>query len=98
MNIGIESSFTINLSPASSRDSTSEVHQALDRFEAASPIMFKQRELFNIMLYKRRLRHRDLLNKENRTREFDRGDIVVVSNQVKSSIKYKISHKLIFKT
>ena len=51
----------------------------MDHFEAASPFMFRQRELFNILVSERRLRHRELLNKVNLTREFDAGDIVVAS-------------------
>ena len=31
-------------------------------------------------------------------RKFDTGDLVVVSKQVKSSIKYGIAHILVFKT
>ena len=54
--------------------------------------------MFNILVSKRRLRHRELRNKGNLLREFDAGDLVVVSKQVKSRGKYGIAQKLVFKT
>ena len=60
--------------------------------------MFMQRELFNILVSERRLRHRELRNKGKLMREFDTGYLVVVSKQVNSSRKYGISQKLVFKT
>ena len=52
-------------------------------FDYASAPLFRQRDLFNIMISERRLRHRELRNKGNLTREFDTGDSVLVRNQVK---------------
>ena len=96
--IGRELPFPIDLSPYISREINSEVHQSLDRFEASSPILFRQRELFNILVSEIRLRHRDICNKDKLVREFDIGDIVVVRKQVKSIIKYGVAQKLLFKT
>ena len=88
MTIGRDLPFPIYLSPARSREGTSERHKYLDHFEATYPIMFEQRELFNILVYDSGLRHRDMRNKGKMKREFDTGDIVVVRNQVKSTRKY----------
>ena len=60
--------------------------------------MFIQRELLKILVSERRLRHRDLRNKDNPKREFNTGDIVVVMNQVKSIIKKGVAQKLVLKT
>ena len=56
---------------------------SLDHFEAAYSLMFGQKDIFNILLSERRLRHMELLNKDNLTREIDIGDIVLVRKQVK---------------
>ena len=61
--------------------------------------MFRQREIFNILVSERRPRQRELRNKGQPMREFDTVYIVVLINQVKSSIKYGVYHqKLLFKT
>ena len=52
--------FQIYLSPEMSREGNSEGHQALEHFEAASPLMFRQREIFNILVSERRPRQREL--------------------------------------
>ena len=57
--------FLIDLSPARSREGTSEVQQAFDYFEATSQLLFRQRDLFKLFLYERRLRNRYLINKGN---------------------------------
>ena len=66
-------------------------------FEAAYPLIFRQRELFNILLSERRLRHRELCNKFNLMRKFDIVHIVVVTKQVNSSRKDRMSTKILFK-
>ena len=53
--------------------------------------MFRQRELFNILVYERRLRYREIRNKGNLMREFDTGDLELVRKHVKSSRKYGVS-------
>ena len=45
-----EFSFTLELSPVKLRKGNSEGQQDLDQFEAASPFLFIQRELFNILV------------------------------------------------
>ena len=50
----------------------------MDHFEASSPLIFRQRDLFNILVSEMRLRHRDLRDKGKLAREFYTGDIVVV--------------------
>ena len=70
----------------------------MDHFEAASPLQFRQIELFNILVQKRRLRHREIRNKGNIIMEFDTGDLVIVMKKVKSSRKYGIAQKLVLKT
>ena len=87
MAIGRYITFTVEPSPSRSREVTSEGQKALDHFEAAYPLMFRQRDLFNILVPENRVRHRELLNKGNSMREFDTGDLVVLSKQVKSSRK-----------
>ena len=49
--INIELPFTIYPSPKSSREVTSEGQKALDHFEASSQPLFRQIELFNILVY-----------------------------------------------
>ena len=87
MAIGREFPVNIDLSPARSGDGTSEGQQSLDHFEAASPLLFRQRDLFNILTSERRLSHRELRNKGKSMREFHTGDLVLLRKQVKSSIK-----------
>ena len=70
----------------------------MDHFEASSPLMFRQIELFNILVSERRMIHRELRNKGKSMREFDTIDLVVVRKQVTSSIKDGIAQKLLFKT
>ena len=89
--IGREFPFTIDLSPARLREGTSEGQEALDHFEAASPLLFRKRELFNILVSEMRTRHRELDNKSKSMREFYTGELVVVRRQVISSRKYGIS-------
>ena len=98
MDIGREFPFPIDLSPISLREGTSEVQQALDHFLDSSPPLFRQIELFNILVSERRMIHRELHNKVKFRWNFDTGDLVVVRKQVKSSIKYWIAHKIVFKT
>ena len=75
-----------------------EVQQALYHFESASPLLFRQIYLFNILISERTLRHRDLRNKVKLMRKFDTGEIVVVNKQMKSTGKDGLSQKLVFKT
>ena len=70
----------------------------MDQFEAAYPHLFRQRELFNILVYERRLRHKELRNKGKIMREFDTGYLVIVKKQMKSSRKVGIAQKVVFKT
>ena len=70
----------------------------MDHFEAASPIMFRQRELFKIMVSESRLRHRELRNKGNLIKELGTGDILVVRKQVKSRRKNRVDKKILLKT
>ena len=70
----------------------------MDHFEAANPLLFRQRELFNILVSESMLRYRDLRNTVYLTREFDTKEIVVVRNQVWSRRKDRIGKKLLFKT
>ena len=55
----------------------------MDHFEAVSPLTFIQRELFNVLVYERRLIHREMRNKGNITSEFSTGDNVVVRERFK---------------
>ena len=57
--------------------------------------MFRQRDIFNILVYDRRLKHRELRTIGNLTREFDTGDIVVLRKEVKSIRKDGIAQKRI---
>ena len=54
--------------------------------------------MFNILVYERRLRHREVRNKGNLMRGFDTRDLVALKKQVKSSRKYVIAQILVFKT
>ena len=63
----------------------------MDNFDSASPLLFRQRELFNILVYERRPRQREINNKGKLRREFDTEDLVVVRKQVKSNRKEGIS-------
>ena len=88
----------IDISPENSRKGTSEVQQHLDHFEDAYPLLFRQRELFNIPISGRRLRYMELHSKVNITKELYTGDIVVVINQVKPIRKDRVDHTLSLKT
>ena len=79
-------------------EGNSEVQQSLNHFEAASPLLFRLKEFFNILVSERSLRPRDIRNKGKLMREFDTGYLVVGRKQVKSSRKYRISQKLVLKT
>ena len=57
-----------------------------------------QIQLFNILLSERKIRHRKILIKGNLMREFYTVDLVIVRNQVKSTRKYRLAQKLLFKT
>ena len=54
----------------------------MDHFDAASPLLFRQRELFNILVSESRPRHRELHNKGKLMKGFDTGDLMVVRKQV----------------
>ena len=98
MDISIEFPFLIGLSPAWWREVTSEVKQKLYHFDSASPLIFIQRELFNILLSESRLRHKEIYNKGKIMMEFNTGDLVLVRIQVKSTRKDGVAQKLSFKT
>ena len=72
MDIGREFPFKIDLSPERSREGNSEGQQDLYHFEDACPLLFRQ-DMFNILLYERRMIHRELHNKGNLKREFSTG-------------------------
>ena len=63
MYIGRKLPFIIDLSLESSRGVTSEGQQDLDHFDAASPLMLRQIDLFNVLVSGRRLIHRNLQKK-----------------------------------
>ena len=90
--------YPIEFSLGSSIWGNSEGHQSLDYFESAYLFLFRQRDLFNILVYERRLIHRDLHNKVKLMRDFDTEEIMVVRNQLNSIRKYGVSQKLIFRT
>ena len=68
VSISRELPFRIVVSPAMSRESTSEGVQSLDNFEVAYPLLFRQIEMFNILVSEKRLIHRYMRNKGNITR------------------------------
>jgi len=95
--MGREFPFPIDLSNAELRDGTAEGQSSLEHFEAASPLLYRQRELLNILNDERRQRHIDLRNEGITARLFDVGDLVVVRKQVQSNKEKGISAKLIFR-
>ena len=50
----------------------------MDNFKAASPLLFRQKELFKILFSEKRLIHREPRNKDKLVRDFDTGDILVL--------------------
>ena len=60
--------------------------------------MFRQREIFNILVSERSLRHREFHSKGNIKREFYIGDIMEVSNKLNSIINNRVDNKSVFKT
>jgi hypothetical protein len=98
--VGREFPFPIDLSSSANtpRISGSNPQNAIDYFEAASPLLYQQRELLRILNDERRERHRELRNKGKKEREFAPGDIVIVRKQVLSNASKGISAKLLFKT
>ena len=62
VDIGRDFPFPIYLSSERLREFNSEGQQSLDHFEVAYQLLFRQRELFNILVFERRLRQRELSN------------------------------------
>ena len=89
---------SLDLSDTAPRSLTSEGQQAADHFEAASPLLFKQRRLLTILNEERRRRHNELRNKIASGVSFNPGDLVIVRKQVKSVASRNFSAKLVFKT
>ena len=77
LSIGIELPFLIFLSPEMSEKGTSQVHQDMDHFEAASPLIFIQRYLFIILVSDQIPRHYKMRNKGKHMIDFDAGYILV---------------------
>ena len=96
--IGRDFPFPIDLSPALSREGVHEGQQALDYLDAASPLLYRQRELLDVLNSERRLRHTELRNAGITARTFDIGDLVIVRKQLKSDAALGISAKLVFST
>jgi hypothetical protein len=98
--VGREFPFPIDLSNQTNvpRLSGSSPQNAIDYFDAASPLLYQQRELLRILNDERRERHRDLRNKGKQEREFSPGNLVIVRKQVQSNASKGISAKLLFKT
>jgi hypothetical protein len=98
--VGRDFPFPIDLSTSNPvpRWTESTSQQAIDHFDAASPLLYKQRELLQVLNDERRERHRELRNKGKQEREFFPGDIVIVRKQVKSEKAKGVSAKLLFKT
>ena len=65
--------------------------------DAASPLLYKQRQLLQVLNDKQRLRHRDLKNDGVKQRVFQPGDLVIVRKQVQSNSRKGISTKLVFR-
>ena len=59
--------------------------------------MFRQRELFKILVSKSGLIHRGICNRSKLRREFDTGEIVVVRKKVNSIRNDNITQKLVLK-
>jgi hypothetical protein len=58
--------------------------RALQHVETMFPLWFQQKELLQVLVQERRLRHTELANRNKKCREFFPGDIVVVRRQIKS--------------
>jgi hypothetical protein len=96
--VGRQFPFPIDITNASPRDSATEGQAALDHFDAASPLLYKQKDLLITLNAERRRRHIELKNEGRTQRLFDIGDLVIVRKQVKSDTAKGISAKLVFKT
>ena len=70
----------------------------MNRFEASSTLMLRKIDLFDILVSKNRLRHRDMRKKVNLKRYSDTRDILVISKQANTIRKERISQKLVIKT
>lgn len=91
--------FPIDIESTVMRGGSEETGQdAIDYHDAASPLIYRQRSLLNILNAKRRQRHIDLRNANKTTPSFSPGDIVIVRKEVKSNTAQGISAKLLFKT
>eukprot|EP00978_Attheya_sp_CCMP212_P011561 scaffold28579_cov50-Attheya_sp.AAC.2 len=96
--IGREFPFPIDLTEPTVRTFPTQGQQALDHFEAVSPLLFRQRQMLDLLNSERRQRHTDLRNQTARGRTFALGDLVIVRKQVKSVAANNFSAKLVFKT
>jgi hypothetical protein len=90
--------FPIDLAEAIPRHGTAQGQQALDHFDAMSPLLYKQRQLLVELNAERRQRHIDLRNDNKKNPVFSPGDIVIVRKQVKSDASAGVSAKLIFRS
>ena len=95
--IGRDFPFPIDLSPAMARGVVREGQQALDYCDAASPLLYKQRQILKLVNEERRLRHAELRNDGIKERCFEVGDLVIIRKQVKSNAALGVSAKLVFK-
>ena len=96
--IGREFPFPIDLVPALPRKGTSEGQQVLDHLDSVSPLLYKQRQLLDILNAERRQRHIELRNEGIKTTIFSPGDLVIVRKQVKSDTAAGVSAKLVFRS
>jgi hypothetical protein len=96
--IGRHFPFPIDLSPALPRSTATEGQQALDHYEAASPLLFKQRQLLDVLNEERRRRHTEIRNSNASGMEFQPGDLVIVRKQAKSDASNNFAAKLVFKS
>jgi hypothetical protein len=90
--------FPIDIEATVMRGTSHEGQQAIDFYDAASPLLYRQRALLNILNAERRQRHIDIRNVNKTTPSFSPGDIVIVRKQVKSDAAQGISAKLLLKT
>jgi RNase H-like domain found in reverse transcriptase/Integrase zinc binding domain/Reverse transcriptase (RNA-dependent DNA polymerase) len=96
--IGRDFPFPIDIEGAINSNADQGGQSSLDHHESASPLLYRQRAILNILNSERRLRHIEMRNINKTTPSFAPGDIVIVRKQVKSDASKGISAKLVFRT
>ena len=78
-------------------EALAEGQEALDHCDLASLLLYKQRQLLEILNEMRQLCHQELRNAGVNQQKFEIGNLVIVRKQVQSDVAVGVAAKLLFK-